>query len=66
MWTWRASDLPREPLVLSHGDLGFIHSVTVTSGRGVFCDGRVGMFAVSMITEPGAGCSGHPHLEVLT
>ena len=53
------SDLPVEPLVLSHSDLGVIHGVMVTGGRGVFHDGRVGMFAISMLMEPGAEHSGH-------
>ena len=29
----------------------------MTGRRGVFCDGKVGMFAISMLTEPGGECS---------
>ena len=48
------SELSWEPLVLSHLDLGVIHGVTVTGGRGVFHDGRVGMSSISMFAEPSA------------
>ena len=48
------SDFSREPLVLSHWDLCIIHRVTMISDRGVFYDGRFGVFPISMLTEPGA------------
>ena len=41
---------------LSHRnrDLGVIHGVMMTGGRDVFRDGIVGMFSISMFSEPSA------------
>ena len=52
------SDLSWEPFLLPHQDLGVIQCVTMTSGRGVFCDGRVKVFSMYVFLEPGAQHSG--------
>ena len=56
---WRASLIFLGSHLSSLDDLGVIHDVAVSSGRGVFHDGRVWMFAISMLMETGAEHSGH-------
>ena len=52
------SDLSQEPLILCHQDHGVIQGVAMTSGRGVFRDGRVEVFFICVFSEPGAQHSG--------
>ena len=65
------SDLSQGPLLPPHQNLGVIQCVrvTMTSGRGVFCDGRVEVFAICVFLEPGAqhpGCLANVFLVTFT
>ena len=52
------SDLLREPFLLHDQDLGVIQCVMMTSGRDVFCNGRVEVFSICVFLEPGTQYSG--------
>ena len=45
------SDLSWEPLLLPHQDLGVIQCVVMNGRRGVFHDGRVGVFFICVFSD---------------